>query len=314
MFTCIGVGLLLAILMVSGARAREWHVPGDVGTPHEALELATTGDVISIAAGTYKIHGSGHLLPAGLTIRAAAGMPGAVVFEERPPYEGGWRSEPVFKVNAARHPVTIENITFCKFTATFGPNDYAPKPIFHVTVGTLKLDTCTFDAYIGTALKFDDGVGIINDCVFMNGRGNPAVLDFAGRELTLDNCEFLANAQRIPGDVIRRDTNKQGSLLKLRAGDIFCNCSLFADNGPFNFLVDVGADAYLHACTTCMADNNQSIWQGRVVGTVRLDVCEIVPARWQVLEGGTFLYLGNGGPKAAVVEQRTLSDVKTLFD
>jgi hypothetical protein len=309
----LALGLLAGILLVTGAQAGIFYVPSD-GTFNEALDRAGPGDTIALAPGIHKLEGYNHQLPGGLIIRTDTGMPGGVVVEEATSTWGGWRDGPVFIMDTTLSPteeVVIAGITFRDFTLTFGPNQYAADPIFLVRNGQLTLNDCTFDNYHGTAVKFTGGGGLLDACAFVGGHGTPAAVQFEGDRLSLENCAFQENTNRYPGDYIRGGT--PGSVLEFIKGTVTMNGGTVDKNGPVQYLMDIGRSAYVHACFVCV-DENTCKWQGRIAGVLQMDCCQVSPARWNVLPGGSFIIVDNGGPKAAVVSQTTWTDVKALFD
>jgi len=343
---CLAIlGVLVCLLLAANVNAREWYdevpggggggagnpgavtpatvwyVPDTVPTLPMAMQVARAGDVIELAAGVHRIAGSGHVLPAGVLIRAGDGMPGAVILEESASEWGQWRVDPVFILDAdgggfgGSAQVRFENITFRNFTVTFWPNTYMSEPIFQVDSGELVMDTCTFDTFYGTALQFRGGSGAFYACQFLGGRGKPTVFDFAGENLDLAGCVFHGNSERHPGDWLAppEHADNPGSLLKVVRGDVYCDGNQFTENGPLSYVVDVRRDGTLHACTSCLQPNH-AIKQGRVGGTVQLDCCTITPAAWEVLPGGRLLILNEGSPQAVSVEARSLTQVKSLFD
>lgn len=312
--------LLVCALLATGAQARILYVPSEVPTVQDALDIAGAGDIIAVAVGTYRITGDGHRVPAGVTITTDTGMPGGVVFVEEPAYWGDWRREPVFVVNTVLGPtneVTFDGIIFKDFTNTYGPNHQIDAPIIGVMHGKLNLKNCSFDTYYGTAVKFEGGFGEIAACSFERGHGQPAALEFAGRELVLNDCSFRYLTQRFPGDVVNPDTRPaEGSILKFVSGETTCNCSMFENNGPVTYVIDVAPGARLLACESCLQTNDAS-WQGRVQDDafVQLTCCTALPTRWQVY--GTFIVTdsGDGAPAGAVAtEGKTLSQLRSLFE
>jgi hypothetical protein len=312
----IALGLLVSVLLTGGVQARTWHVPSDVATVTEALTLASSGDVIQIAVGVHKIAGYGHYLPGGVTIQSDTGMPGGVILEEEPAAFGGWRNEPVFILNSLLDPsadVIIEGITFRNFTQTFGPGEYASEPVILVGGGSLTMTECDFVNYYGTAVKFVRGSGEFTRCGFLHGRGQPVAIEFSGLRLDMDDCTFAFNSQRFPGDFIQNPKNINGSIVKMISGAAYFSCGAFENNGPLTHLVDIGANASLLACYTCIGDNH-SVWQGRVAGTAQLTCCEAVASRWQVVDGGSLIVVDNGSSGTAAVRSTSWSDLKSLFE
>ena len=312
----IALGLLLCALLAGGAQARIWYVPSQVPTVPQALDMAGPGDEIAVAVGTHRITGDGHRIPAGVTIRTDTGMPGGVIFEEHPDYWGDWRDEPVFVVNSILGPsaeVRIEGITFRDFTNTFGPNQFVGAPIIGVAHGKLVMEDCVFKNYNGTAVKFAGGSGTIERCSFLQGRGQPAAVQFAGKQLDLNDCVYRELTQRFPGDAVQGGSRPApGSILKLISGETNFDCGTFEDNGPVTYLIDVGLNAQLIACQTCIGTNHAT-WQGHVAGYAKLTCCAVTPTSWDVEEGGTFILVDNGGP-AAKSRDTSLSHIRSLFE
>jgi hypothetical protein len=314
----IAIGLLACALLGTGAQARTWYVPSEVATLTGALDLAQPGDTIELAVGIHRIAGDGHRIPAGVTITTDTGMPGGVVLVEEPAYFGDWRNQPVFVVNTTLGPaneVALRGITFQDFTNTFGPNEFIGQPIIGVLHGRLILENCDFRDYVGTAVKFAGGSGEFSQCSFVHGHGQPAALEFDGDALALNGCTFIACSARFPGDVVNPNVRgPEASIVKLLGGETTCDNSVFENNGPVTYVVDVGAEARLLACETCLS-SNPPIWQGRVAGYVQMTCCTVVPTLWRIVDGGTLIVLDNGSPPRAVATEGTsLSLLRSLFD
>ncbi len=62
-------------LLGSASTARTWHVPADAPSIGAALALASAGDVVEVACGTYFEHDLA--MPAGVTLRSETGDPPA---------------------------------------------------------------------------------------------------------------------------------------------------------------------------------------------------------------------------------------------
>ena len=91
-----GWSLFVMLLIVSGAWATTYNVPGDYGTIQAAINAATDGDIINVAAGTYvenliiakdlTVQGAG----VGVTIIDANASPGRGIESEPANFAPGW--------------------------------------------------------------------------------------------------------------------------------------------------------------------------------------------------------------------------------
>ena len=75
-------GAVVLAAMTARAEARTWHVPAEVPTIAAAIDSATAGDMVELAAGVYRESGLG--LKFGLTIRAAASSGWRACFRTSP--------------------------------------------------------------------------------------------------------------------------------------------------------------------------------------------------------------------------------------
>ncbi len=296
----------LCILIVPAAQARTWHVPSEVLTLPQAIDLAEPGDVIELAVGVHKITGREYQLKPGLTIRSDTGMPGGVILKECACYGGDWRDRPVFLLEQGGAPVRFEGIVFKDFVLSCGPFSYIGNPIFYVTNGTVKFTDCHFENMYKTAVWFEGGAGHFRNCSFKNGCGCAGAIYFAGRRLVMTDCQFEEFSWIQDGNQLN------GSVLQLAAGETRLNRVQFLDNGPLTHLVMVGVDANLTACSSCFI-GNATMWEGEVAGRAVLDCCDHDPVMWNVVGDGEIVIIDDPGKAAATIEVSTLSAVKSLF-
>jgi hypothetical protein len=273
--------------------------------------MADPGDVIELAVGRHKLAGREIELKPGLIIRTDTGMPGLVEVEEVACDCDDWRDCPIFVLDdPSNDPVIFDGITFKNFTLSC--DHYPNNPAFHVVNGTLSFSRCEFVDFYKTTAWFEAGTnGAFNRCSFIGGAGIPSTVHFAGETLQMSKCLFNDNTW------IEEDGAMVGSILRLVDGQTYLDETMFEDNGPLIHLVTVGPEAQLMACTTCFADN-MTAWEGEVAGQAILDCCTIDPVMWNVVGDGDLVIIDtmndpSGAAKAMQVENRSLTDVKNLF-
>lgn len=180
--------LVAAIVLFGGAgraEARTWQVPAEASTLAAALDSATAGDVVELAAGVY--HESGLTLGAGLTVRAADLESGATI-------DGGG-ADRIF------HAIGADSISLVGLTLTGGAATNGAAGRFSGCDG-LEIRDCTFVANrtslgIGGALHVTgDSPVTIAECLFQD---NDAVFDDGGAlwlsvpDAEITGCTFVRN-------------------------------------------------------------------------------------------------------------------------
>lgn len=204
----------LAILLATASPAltATLHVPADYATIQSALDAASPGDVVQVAAGEYEA--TGLLMRSGVTLRGNPADPASVVITGQTPdyqltafdldepvavlgvrFQSGKRA-----LNITRSQITIEDCEIHSFNGGYG---WTGKGIhaFEATVIVRRCKISHVSAWhhqtgSGAGASFSTSIVDIEDTVF---RQNAAAQNGSGLSawrctITLTGCQFFDNS------------------------------------------------------------------------------------------------------------------------
>jgi len=255
---CLVATSLSLILLVGSATATIWHVPTDAPTIAAGLEMASSGDVVELACGTYFEHDL--VLKAGVVVRSEDGV--ADCAHICASYQGR-----VFLAEDLDQPAVLLGLTItCGVVPDgedFGGGIYCQDA--SLNMAQCEVSNCRSD-YAGGGLFAQRGTLIISSTVFtdnigLNGGGGAARL--ANIEGEFLDCRFEDNIG-IDGAAIYMSfsnpsmtfctfANNEGDFF---GGAVFC----VSDSEPiFNHCTMVGNSAHLGGGIMVAANSHPSI-------------------------------------------------------
>jgi len=186
------VTLLLLILLVSPAAARDWLVPGEVATIAAAMDSATAGDAVIVACGTYEEHSIS--VASGITLRSETGLPNCVTIDAG---QAG-RNLVCDKVD--------ENTVIIGFTLVGGHGDDGGA-LYCQSGNGPRVEFCVFDGAVsasggGAVYCFGVANMIMLDCRFQGNevqQGNGGAVYAHASTTTFTNCQFIGNTAQGDG-------------------------------------------------------------------------------------------------------------------
>jgi hypothetical protein len=229
--------LLLASLLSFTATRASTEVVVPVSSAdglQQAINSATNGTVIELAAGTYAAPAGGFTMyspTAGFTIRAAAG--GVVTLN------GGGGTD-IFRYTNSQKPITFQGINF--------------------------LNGVSKDNYIGGAMTLDHVEAIFNSCTFQNNAANGSITGGGGlwinaAKVLFQSCDFTGNT-----------SPNYGAAFSALDSQVFINSSRFSSNRAnlANHAANsaggaIIANGSLLRIANCRFDNNQAGFVGGAI-------------------------------------------------
>jgi len=268
---CLGLALLLA---GQPAAAGLIQAPGAAGSLQGALDLATAGDVVLIAAGRYA-EGSALIVRGGITLRGAGSGPEDTVLS-------GSYLHQILSVGGEGGPVSVENLTLADGFAVKGGG-------MSISGAEVSLDGVHFlrnaAAGDGGAI-YAEGAGLrVTNCLFFANyasSGGGAALHIqgpgpGGSLQRIEACTFAANAGCCGGrSLVLADCQVEifNNVLEdvecLAGGEPVMGCNNGAVCGTDlggNFIADPRycgfeqADCRLEPDSPCLAANNPECGQ-----------------------------------------------------
>ena len=208
----------LALVTVSAAYGRTWHVPAEAPTIQAAIDSATADDVIQVACGTYFEWGL--TMTAPITLRSETGDPDCVII-------GAMSVDTVFYCDWSAGTASVEGITIT------GGNGELSGGVLMTGAASIDFIRCNLlENYGGHAPGGGRGGGVgcmdqsralFQDCHMVgNGAyGGGGIYCEGQAEIGLESCLLVNNSSVWGGGVEVRDT----SICTITSCTIFGNYS-----------------------------------------------------------------------------------------
>jgi hypothetical protein len=210
----LAVSCASAWILVAPAAARTWLVPAEAPTVAAAFDSSAAGDTVLVSCGVYAE--TGLLLPDGVTLRGATGLPGCVTLD------GGGAAR-ILRVEHTGPGTRIEGITFAG-----GRGPASGSSNFDRSGGAVRCDSALVEV---TDCAFAANVARFGGAVGMRGPG-PA----------FTRCEFDSNAAV---DSVRA---AGGAIYAERADALLTDCGFTGNTAFSGSLPGDGGGVFLDFC------------------------------------------------------------------
>lgn len=218
---CLTAAVVLSCMLnLDPACAKTWHVPGDTTTIQGGIGLASTGDTVLVACGTYYEHDI--RMKSGVCLRSETGEAGCVTIY-------GQKADRVFYCRFVSKTARIEGFTITGGLASDGGGMYfldnsAPRiknvmilgnsatydggGVYCYVNSNPTFFNCTFngntsDESGGGIYCMDNSSPVFIECLLTDNTGSSggALYCFNHCTPTLDNCTITGNSGNIGGGI-----------------------------------------------------------------------------------------------------------------